>query len=134
MTNKVASIELHKAINLALKGNYRVTEVKSLNPNFPFIEIGEFIELDTLNKTNNRPLFHATIHTFSRSQNSIESKQMNEFVKDKIMNLSNVQGFNVDMTKLDNIFTLKEIEEQKETVFHGVLQIEIQLTEETRNK
>ncbi|WP_203246338.1 hypothetical protein [Sporosarcina beigongshangi] len=122
------SIELQKAIyqQLAL-GSYDVTEIKQTSPVFPFIEIGQEIQRDVNVKSHNRTFHHVTIHTFSKGSDSSVSKVMNQFVKDSILNLKQVDSFQVDFVRLDNLLTLTETEIDT-TIWHGILQFEIELT------
>lgn len=124
----IAQIELQKAIYSTLSELYQVTEIKPTEPIFPFIEIGNIIERDISTKTNTRLAFNITIHTWSKGTDSTESKTLNEYVKKKMLQLSNVNGFYVDYVKLDTITNLTETETDG-TIFHGVLFFNANLTE-----
>lgn len=125
----IASIELQKAIVSKLNQSvYKVTETKSDKPTFPFIEIGDEVLFDDNNiKTDDRTFHNITIHTFTKGQDSLESKQLNQYVKESLLNLE-VDGFFVDIAKLARLNTLKEYEADG-TVFHGILSFEYELTQ-----
>lgn len=124
----IAQIELQKAIYEALSKSYNVTEIKPTEPEFPFIEIGNMIERDISIKTNTRIEFNIALHTWAKGTDSTESKTMNEYVKKKMLQLSNLNGFNIDYVKLDTITNLMETETDG-TIFHGVLFFNANLTE-----
>ena len=124
----IGQIELQKAIYKALSESYEVTEIKPTEPIFPWIEIGNIIERDISIKTNKRSAFNITIHTFTKGNDSTESKILNEYVKNKMLNLVVTNGFSVDYVTLDTITTLKEVETDG-TIFHGVLFFNANLTE-----
>lgn len=125
----IASIQLQKAIVSELNQSvYKVTETKMTDPIFPFIEIGDEILLDDNNiKTDKRTFHNITIHTFSKGNDSLESKQLNHYVKESLLNLT-VDGFFVDIAKLASLTTQKEYEADG-TVFHGILSFEYELTQ-----
>lgn len=126
----IASIELQKSIVRQLsQSNYHVTEVKEVNPTFPFIEIGAEVLLDdNAIKTDTRTFHNVTIHTFSKSYDSSQSKTMNHYVKESMLSLS-VDSFNVDIAKLGMMTTQKETESDGTTIFHGVLTFDYELTQ-----
>lgn len=127
-----ASIELQKSIYSKLNnGVYKVVEIKPKELIFPFIEIGEEIQRDSNTKSNLRTVHNVTIHTWSKGKDSIPSKEMNQFVKESILNLDTVNGFEVDIVTLETMMTLKE-QETDSTIFHGVIQIEITLEGDKR--
>lgn len=123
----IPSVELQKAIYSILSTNAKVVSTKTSNPQFPFIELGLEIERDNSTKTDERSYHNLTIHTWTKSNSSIDSKTINQTVKDQIVGLKNVNGFFVDSSKLDNMFTLTEADGNT-TIWHGVLQFEITLT------
>ena len=126
------SIELQKSIyNKLNSGVYEVVEIKPQNLTFPYIEIGEEIQRDSNTKSHLRTVHNVTIHTFSKGNDSIPSKEINHFVKESILNLDNVNGFEVDMVSLDMMMTLKE-QETDGTIFHGIIQIQITLEGDDR--
>lgn len=124
----IAQIELQKAIYSTLSESFNVTEIKSTEPVFPFIELGNIIERNVSNAIYRMGTFNVTIHTFSKGYDSTESKTLNEYVKSKMLQLENVNGFNLDYVKLDSITNLNETETDG-TVFHGVLFFNVHLTE-----
>ena len=127
-----ASIELQKSIlNKLDEGVYKVVDIKPKVLPFPFIEIGEEIQRDSDDKTNFRTVHNVTIHTWSKGNSSIQSKEMNQFVKESILKLDTVNGFEIDIVTLEMMMTLKE-QETDSTIFHGVIQIEITLTGDDR--
>lgn len=129
MIMAIPTIELQKAIFNRLNVNNNVYEIKPTNQPFPYILIGEDITTDNLTKTNKRTKHNITIHTFTKSYDSTESKTLNNFVKESILDGLVVNGFSLDMSTLAMMMTLKEASTDG-TIFHGVLQFEITLTQE----
>lgn len=127
-----ATIELQNSIfNKLNNGVYKVVEIQPKSLSFPLIIIGEEIQRDSNDKSHYRTVHNVTIHTWTKGYDSIPSKEINQFVKESILNLDNVNGFEVDKTSLDMITTFKE-QEADGTIFHGVIQIEITLTGDKR--
>ena len=111
-------VQLQKALYSTLSESYSVFELKQVNPSFPFIEIGQIIESDDSIKTDHRHQFNVMIHTFSKGSSSLQSKQINNYVKTKIMGLSQVEGFNFEFVKLSNSTTLNEPSQDGKPIFH----------------
>ena len=127
-----ASIELQKSIlNKLDEGVYKVVDIKPKVLPFPFIEIGEEIHRNSTGNFVLRTVHNVTIHTWSKGNSSIQSKEMNQFVKESILKLDTVNGFEIDIVTLEMMMTLKE-QETDSTIFHGVIQIEITLTGDDR--
>lgn len=121
-------IELQKAIYSTLKTpTNRVFELKQVNPTFPFIEIGQIIEFDDSIKTHFRHQFNVTVHTFAKGTSSIESKELNHFVRTQLLDLSLVTGFQIEYVKLSNSTTLIEPSQDGKSIFHGILQFDISI-------
>lgn len=120
-------VELQKVIYSALSESYSVYEIKQMNPLFPFIEIGQIIETDDSIKTDHRHQFNVMIHTFSKGSSSLQSKQLNNYVKTKIMGLSHVESFHLEFIKLNNSTTLNESSADGKPIFHGILQFDISI-------
>ena len=127
---KISSMELQKAVykNLS-EGEYDVYEVVPPDTAFPYITIGEETVTTANTKTSNRTVHLLTIHTWSKSAGSMQSKFMNAFVMKTLQNKELVlEGFLVDIVSLELLTTYKE-QATDNTIFHGVLQFEITLTE-----
>jgi hypothetical protein len=123
----IASVELQKAIYTALKsGSYSVYEVVPPNTTMPYIVIGEEILTHNNTKTEIRTVHNITIHTWSKGSSSAESKAMNDFVIKKLLAGFVVSGFYLDRISLEMMTTFKEI--NTDTIFHGVNQFEITIT------
>lgn len=120
-------LELQKSLFVTLSQNYKVYENKRLNNKMPFIEIGQIIEFDDSIKTHYRHQFNLTIHTFTTGTSSAESKQLNHYVKTKLLDLSNVTGFQIEYVKHLNATTLIEPSQDGKSIFHGILQFEISI-------
>lgn len=124
----VASIELQKAVYKALNaGNYSVYDIVPPNTALPYISIGDETLTTDDTKTSKRTVHNVSIHTWSMGNSSAESKMMNHFVLQTILNDLEVNGFYVDMVNLELQTTLKE-QSSDSTTFHGVLQFEVTLT------
>ena len=125
----IASVELQKAVFAVLKaGTYSVHEVVPPSTKFPYIVIGEEVLTHSNTKTNKRTVHNITIHTWSKGSSSANSKVMNNFVVQTLLKDFAVNGFNLDMATLEMQTTLKEAGADG-TVFHGVNQFEITLSE-----
>lgn len=121
-------VELQKAIYSSLKTpTNRVFDLKQVNPIFPFIEIGQIIEFDESIKTHDRHQFNITVHTFTKGTSSIESKELNHFVRTQLLDLSLVTGFEIEYVKLLNSTTLIEPSQDGKSIFHGVMYFEISM-------
>lgn len=124
----IASVELQKAVYSTLKtGSYSVYEIVPPKTPMPYIEIGEEILTHSNTKTNTRTVHNITIHTWSKGNSSNNSKVMNDFVIKTLLNGFIVNGFSMDMITLEMLTTLKETNSDS-TIFHGVLQFEITLS------
>lgn len=124
----IPSIELQKAVFTALsKSGHAVYETAPPNTVMPYITIGEEILTHSNTKTSIRTVHNITIHTWSKGSSSKESKELNEFVMQTILNGFVVSGFDVDMATLEMLTTVKE-QATDGTIFHGVIQFEIILT------
>lgn len=124
----IPSVELQKAIYSKLSTAYKVVQIKSANPSFPFIEIGNEVLLDDNTKTEKRTVHNVTIHTYSKSTSSIESKTLNHFVKESILGQLEINGFYVDKAKSKMVTTLTE-EDVNSVIWHGVLQFELSISQ-----
>jgi hypothetical protein len=123
----IASVELQKAIYTALKtGSYPVYEVVPPNTTMPYIVIGEEILTHNNTKTEIRTVHNITIHTWSKGSSSNESKSINDFVIKKLLAGFTVTGFYLDKISLEMMTTYKELD--VDTIFHGVIQFEITIT------
>lgn len=123
------AVELQKAIVQKLsKGSWNVYEVLPPKTPFPFIQIGETTRLRDDSKTGKRHSYTVRIHSFSEGTSSLESKQINEFILNSMMDGLKVEGFNTSRVTLDLETTLRE-QEVSSTVFHGVLDFNIILQE-----
>lgn len=120
-------VQVQKALYGALSQAYKVYELKKQNPTFPFIEIGQIIEFDDSIKTHNRHQFNVTIHTFSKGSSSLQSKELNNYVKVQLMDLSQVEGFQMEYVKLSNSTTILEPSQDGKSIFHGILRFDISI-------
>lgn len=124
----IPSVELQKAIFAKLSGStFNIYEVKPLDASYPFITIGNEVMTDSLTKDSDRTSHNITIHTWSKAKSSLESKKMNHFTKTHVLDVTEVNGFYLDIAKLSMQTTLKE-DMTDGTIFHTVLQFEITLT------
>lgn len=124
----VASLELQKAVFTALSnGSYAVYEVIPPNTQMPYIQIGEETLTHNNTKTSKRTVHNITIHTWSKGSSSSKSKVLNDFVMQTLLDGFEVSGFYLDMITLEMLTTIKE-QDTDTTIFHGVLQFEITLT------
>lgn len=128
MSNLIPTIELQKAIYQKLSTQYTTYDVRPSNATFPYILIGEDVTVDNLTKGDKRTTHNITIHTFSKSAKSLESKTMNHLVKESLLNDLELNGFYVDLNKLSMMMTTKE-EETSGIIHHGIIQFEITIRE-----
>jgi hypothetical protein len=131
----IPSLELQRSIYSALTTNstYKVYEITPLGSfTSPFISLGEESLLTSDTKTDLRYISNYTIHTWTKGASSTTSKTLNNFVVDRILrNPFTVNGFSVDSVTLSLLTTQKEIDEtQSQTIFHGIIQFEIIMTQE----
>lgn len=125
----IASIELQKALFSLLSTGYSVYEVVPNNPVFPYITIKSNSKYDANTKTETRTEHMIYIHSWSKGNSSLESKQMNAFIHDKLTNDFNVNGFHVDLVSLE-LEANQEEQKSDTTVFHGTQQFQITLTKQ----
>ncbi|MCD4839731.1 DUF3168 domain-containing protein [Neobacillus sedimentimangrovi] len=123
----IASLELQKTVFALLSENYPVYEVVPPNTPMPYITIGEEILTTSNTKTHMRTVHNITIHTWSKGKSSATSKIMNDYVVQTLLKGFLVNGFYLDKITLEMLTTFKE-EATDGTIFHGVLQFEIILT------
>lgn len=128
MADLIPTIELQNAIYQKLTAHYTTYDVRPSNATFPYILIGEDVTLDNLTKGEKRTSHNITIHTFSKSNKSLESKKMNHLVKESILSDLELNGFYVDLSKLSMMMTTKE-EAQDGAIHHGIIQFEITIRE-----
>lgn len=125
----IPSIELNNSVYETLQSlEADVYEYKPTSPSFPFIEIGAEIELDVDTKTDRRTTHDITIHAFTMEQTPYEIKKLSHEIKNKILKLNDVKGFQVDYVYLTNLLTLSEPNNSNNAIYHAVLQFEIALT------
>lgn len=124
----VASLELQKAVYSTLSsGSYAVYEIIPPNTEFPYIQIGEETLTTSNTKTSKGTIHNITIHTWSKGSSSANSKVLNDYVAQTLLNGLTVSGFFVDKITLEMMQTLKESDTDS-TIFHGVIQFDITLT------
>lgn len=131
MIRLVASVELQKAVYSTLKtGSYPVYEIVPPNTDMPYITLGDENLTFSNTKTNKRTVHNITINTWSQGSSSNESKIMNDYVLQTLINGFTVNGYDMDMITLELLRTIKEqgTESLSQYIFHGVLQFEIILT------
>lgn len=125
----VSSLELQKAVYSTLSsGTYAVYEIIPPNTEFPYIQIGEETLTTNNTKTSKGTIHNITIHTWSKGSSSANSKILNDYVAQTLLNGFTVNGFLLDNITLEMMQTLKETDTDA-TIFHGVLQFDIKLME-----
>lgn len=133
MINLIPSLNLQKAIFSTLSGStYKVYDIAPLGSfTQPFIVIGDETITTSFTKTERRWVSNVTIHTFAKGASSVASKNLNNFVIQRILLTPLVvDSFFVDLVSLEMLTTQEEMDEtQSQTVFHGILQFEITLQE-----
>ncbi|WP_188074723.1 DUF3168 domain-containing protein [Planococcus sp. ANT_H30] len=127
-TNLIPTVELQKAVYQKLSAHYTTYDLRPPNAQFPYILIGEDVTVDNLTKGDKRTTHNLTIHTFSQSTKSLESKTMNHLVKESLLNDLELSGFYVDLNKLSMMMTTKE-EETDGAIHHGIIQFDITIRE-----
>lgn len=124
----IPSIELSKAIYSTLTTKYEVHETVTNDVPMPYITVGAEEIYDADLKLENVTRHIMTLNTWSKNTSSIESRTMNDFVVNSLKDNLDVNGFYVDSVNLIMNSLLKE-NEVSQTIYHGVIQVEIYLTE-----
>lgn len=118
----IPTIALQKAVYQELsKGSYQVFEVVPSDiGKMPFITIGDINKETNFTKGNeDRFNISVTLHSWSNANSSLESKEIEEFIYNVLMNLE-VVGYDVEFISLDLNTNYKEAESKDKSVFHSV--------------
>lgn len=126
----IASIDLQTAVFASLSlGEWQVFESVPPKTSMPYITIGDASQSNDNTKTSKRKVFNLMIHTWSKGTDSTESKMMDNFVQEMLLE-QDLMLFNHDL----DMVVLNMAIGQKETltdtnIFHTSLEFEITLTE-----
>lgn len=125
-----ASIELQTDVFKALgAGNYPVQEVSpSTVEEMPLITIQDFNRETNFTKTNtDRFTYSITVHGWSSGKSSLESKQIEEFIYQTVMNLK-MTNYKVELVNLSMVSNLRDEETEDRVIFHSIQQFEITIS------
>lgn len=124
MTETNVSIELQKALFTALNKNYQVFELVPKSTKYPYIQIGN-IDRETDNtKTSTRHVYNVYVHTWSEGTSSMESKVLNQFVNNKVLNDLKLIDLELGIIRLRSERNLTE-QYLTNNIYHGVLNFEL---------
>lgn len=126
---KIASIELQKALYTELSKSYSVLDSVILASTFPCITFGADEITDSSLKVNKITTHNIKLHTWSKSNSSIENKTMIHTLmqlKDKDLI---VDGFKIQSLKVSLTTTLIEPDIDF-NIYHGVLEMKIIMEED----
>lgn len=124
-----SSEQLQKALYNLFNTTYPCHEILPKDGIMPFILIGDEIVTRNDTKNSKRSIHAITVHTFNKGKSSLKDKQMKFFIQEKIENELTVDGFHVEFIELELISNNNELEESGSTIFHGLVEYRITLTE-----
>lgn len=126
----IAHIDLQTAVFGVLSSDsWKVYETVPPAVKMPYITIGDATQMNDNTKTAKRKTFNLTIHTWSKGTDSTESKLMDEFVQEQLLEKDlKLVSHNLDIAELTMAIGQKELSTDK-TIFHTALEFEFQLTE-----
>lgn len=120
----IPTVALQKAVYQELsKGSYQVFEVVPSDiGKMPFITIGDINKETNFTKGNeDRFNISITLHSWSNANSSVESKEMEEFIYQTLMNLElTLFGYDVEFISLDLNTNYKEADSKDKSIFHSV--------------
>lgn len=126
----IAHIDLQTAVFTSLNlGSYNVFETVPAKTKMPYITIGDATQVNDNTKTSKRKVFNIMMHTWSTGTDSTQSKLMDDFVQEQLLNNDLLLvSHDLDMVELSMSVGQKEITTDK-TIFHTSLEFEFHLTE-----
>lgn len=128
----IASVELQKAVYQSLnEEQYSVSEVVPANTGeLPMITIDGFNKSTNFTKTNKeRFSFNVNVHGWSVGHSSIESKIIEHFIYQTMMNLK-MDNYDVEFVRLLMNDNLKDEENKDGIVFHSIQQFEVTIAKQ----
>lgn len=126
----IAHIDLQTAVFSSLaSSSWKVYETVPPATPMPYITIGNATQINDDTKTAKRKTFSLMLHTWSKGTDSTESKLMDAFVQEQLLdNDLQLVSHNLDIAELTMAIGQKELSTDK-TIFHTALEFEFQLTE-----
>lgn len=126
----IASIDLQTAVFASLSlGEWQVFESVPPKTIMPYINIGDASQTNDNTKTSKRKVFNLMIHTWSKGTDSTESKMMDNFVQEMLLE-KDLMLFNHDLDMVVLTMAIGQKETLTDTnIFHTSLEFEITLTE-----
>lgn len=125
----VASIQLQKALYASLSESYPVYEVVPKDCDFPFITFGDVTREENYTKTDQKRFdFSLYIHGWTRGGSSIPSKMMEEYILNKVLDLS-IDRYLLQSVHLDMSTTVREVDVDGSTIFQSIQEFSFTINE-----